>query len=70
MNKILDIISDILDIEKDSLSMETKRIDLKEWDSLAHIQIIMELESEFNIKIPFEEVLEINVIKDLVKYIK
>lgn len=70
MDEILKIISEILDVEKLSINQDTKRLDLEEWDSLAHIQIVMELESRFNIKIPFEEVIEINEIRDIVKYIK
>ena len=65
MDRLLELISNLFDIDKEDLGMDTKREELDEWDSLAHIQLILELESEYDIKIPFEEVVEINSIKDI-----
>ncbi len=70
MDRLLELISNLFDIDKEDLGMDTKREELDEWDSLAHIQLILELESEYDIKIPFEEVVEINSIKDILKYIE
>jgi acyl carrier protein len=52
-NKIKEIIATILDIEKESLSLESEINDTLGWDSLKQMIIISALEEE--LKITFEE---------------
>lgn len=65
-DKLFGIIADILEIDKMRLSKETKIEDIPEWDSLAHIRIIAEIEEEFNIQIPLNKVMDIATIADLI----
>lgn len=69
-DKLMDIIADALDIDKNRLSLDTQKSEIEEWDSLGHLIILSMVESEFNIKIPFEKVNEINKIEDFLEYIK
>ncbi len=68
-DKLYGIIVDILEIDKMCLSKETKIEDIPEWDSLAHIRIIAEIEEELNIQIPLNKVMDIATIADLIGYI-
>ncbi len=70
VDKLIDAIAEALEIEKDRLNLDTQKSEIEEWDSLGHLIILSMVESEFNIKIPFEEVNEINKIEDFLKYIK
>lgn len=70
MEKLIDIIAEVLYIDKSTLTAESNRESIEEWDSLAHIQIVAELEDVFEIKIPFEEIMSINKISDFLKYIE
>ena len=70
VNKLIEVIAEALEIEKDSLSLDTQKSEIEEWDSLGHLIVLSMVESEFNIKIPFEEVNEINKIEDFLQYIK
>ena len=48
--KISEILMDILEVTSDNISS-----DLSEWDSLAHLNVVLALEEEFNVKIPPED---------------
>jgi acyl carrier protein len=49
-NSLTDIIKDVLDNDSIVLSRDTTAADIEEWDSLAHISIIVAVEKEFKIK--------------------
>ncbi|MBX1886679.1 acyl carrier protein [Campylobacter peloridis] len=58
-NKFYEILESILEVkvnENSNLSMQN----CKNWTSLAHIDIIMSLEEEFNIKFNKEELTNLN----------
>tara|TARA_Y100001958_G_C21131037_1_gene472367 strand:- start:376 stop:624 length:249 start_codon:yes stop_codon:yes gene_type:complete len=69
---IKEIVIDVLDID-DLNSFEfnefSKIDDFAEWDSLAHINIITQLESMFNIRFSLDEVESFAEIKDIIKSI-
>lgn len=69
LEKIQEIFRDIFDNEELTLTIETTKDDVEEWDSLATINIILALESEFGIKIVLEEAAEFNNIKYIVDLI-
>ncbi len=63
--KIIALIEDVLNVPKGTITEETKVEDVEEWDSLAHVAIIGELEEKLGIAIPLEESLEISSVKEL-----
>ena len=68
--KIQDIIAEVLNIDKDEITMDTTFIDDLGADSLDVFQIIMGLEEEFDIEIPNEEAEKIVTVADAVEAIK
>jgi len=66
--EILEIAKRVLETDKVDLFANRENID--EWDSLAHLQIISEVEDKFDISIPFEEVSDIKSLSDFLKYIE
>ena len=54
--QIQEIFCDVLDNEEIILEDETSSNDIDEWDSLAHIQLIVALEKHFKIKITSKEI--------------
>ena len=69
--KIRDIIVEQLDLDDaDSLTMETSLKDDLDDDSLDAVEVIMDLEEEFDIEIPDEEAENFKTIGDIVEYIK
>lgn len=69
-DKLITLIAEALEIDKSRLSLDTRKSELEEWDSLAHLIILSMVESELNIRIPFEKANEINKIEDFLQYVK
>jgi len=53
--KLTEIICDVLDDDTIILTRETTANDVEDWDSLAHISIIVATEKEFKIKFDLYE---------------
>ena len=71
---ILARISDIFraELEDDDLVVDltTKQIDLKGWDSLAHIRLVSAIENEFDVEFSLAEIEQIASVKQFVDIIK
>lgn len=65
--EIIALIEEILKVEPGTITEETRIEDVEEWDSLAHVMIIGELEEKLKISLPMEEAIEITSMKDLLK---
>lgn len=73
LESIKEVVIDILDIEDTDnfILTETSKIeDYSEWDSLAHINIITQLESIFDIRFSLDEVENIFEINDFIVILK
>lgn len=68
--KVIGIIARILEVDIEDVEMDTAIGDLPEWDSLHHLQIIVELQNEFNIEYPKEDLAELEDVSDLVALTK
>ena len=68
--KLQEIIADVLNVNADEITMETKFVDDLGADSLDVFQIVMGIEEEFDIEIPAEEVEQIVSVGDAVEKIK
>lgn len=70
LEKIKNILSHQFDIDVNSISEDTSFRDDLDADSLDLVELIMELEDEFDLEIEDEEVDSIEVVKDAVDYIE
>ncbi|SKB73990.1 acyl carrier protein [Lachnospiraceae bacterium] len=68
--KLQNIIADVLNVDKDEITMESTFADDLGADSLDVFQIIMGIEQEFDINIETEEVEKIVTVGDAVQKIK
>jgi acyl carrier protein len=68
--KVRDIISEQLGVDADEISMESSFMDDLGADSLDIVELIMALESEFDMEIPDEDAEKISIVSDVVDYIK
>ena len=69
-NRVKEIIVEQLDVEEDTITMEASFRDDLEADSLDVVELVMELEDEFEIEIADEEAENINTVGDAVQYIE
>ncbi len=56
--------------ERDDITMDSDREEIEQWDSLAHVMLIGEVESEFRVKIPFEAIGQIRSLKDIRRFLE
>ena len=70
IDKVKEIIAEELGIEVSSIKPDSNIVEDLEADSLSIMQIVMELESEYDIKIPEEKILEIKTVQQVVDAIK
>ena len=68
--KLQRIISEVLNIDADKITMDSTFIDDLGADSLDVFQIIMGIEEEFDIEIPEDAAESINTVSDAVEQIK
>jgi len=69
-DRVTNIISNQLDVEKDKVKLETNFINDLGADSLDIVELVMELEEEFDMSIPDEDAEKIRTVGDAVDYIK
>lgn len=62
--------SEILDISPETIKSNSKQEDIPEWDSLAHLRLIMSIEETFSVKFPMLEIPKYKSVDDLVAEIK
>ena len=68
--RLQEIFRDVFDNEDIVISNDTVAEDIEEWDSLAHIQLIKELESVFGIKLTSKEILSWDNVGEMVDAIQ
>ena len=67
--KVRDIIEKELGVEREKLSYEASFIEDLRADSLDIVELVMELEKEFNIDIPDEDAEKLRTVGDAIKYL-
>lgn len=67
--KVLKIFSILMDVSIENLNKNSNPDTIKNWDSLSHVKMIMEIESEFNIDLLPDEAMDIFSIDDAIKII-
>lgn len=67
---IRDILSEITDAPKESINLETRFIDLPDWDSLRAISFLAYCESAFGVSFPLSIMSKVNTVGELVDAIR
>ena len=65
--EIIALIEDLLKVPAGTITIDTQIADVEEWDSLAHVMIIGELESAMGIEIPLDDAIELTSVKELLE---
>lgn len=68
--KLYEIIAEVLEIEKDRVTADLMMEDTEEWDSIAHIRIVAEIEESLVAEIPFDKIADIKSVQDFLDIIK
>lgn len=66
--KLLNIAKEILEVE--NITLDTNREECTEWDSAAHLILLSEIEEQFEVEVPIEEVDSIKYLRDFLKFVE
>lgn len=69
-DKIIELIARVLNVPKSEVTLETEIGELDEWDSLRNVQIIAQLEKEFDVKITPDMIMDLEDVSDIVGLIR
>lgn len=67
--KLQDIFRDVFDNEDIVITVDTVAEDIDEWDSLAHVLLVKELEKKFGVKLTSKEILSWDCIGEMIDLI-
>lgn len=70
LDKVKQLVVDQIGVTADELDMDTNLMNDLEADSLDAVEIIMAMESEFDIEIPDEDAEKFLTIRDMVEYLE
>ncbi|MCI8887574.1 MAG: acyl carrier protein [Hungatella sp.] len=69
MDKFLEFVADIMEVDASEISMDTLYKEGK-WDSIMMLTLIMEIEAEYKVSIPIEKVGNVKTMADLYAFVK
>lgn len=70
LEKIIQIVGDQMGVDKSEITAETSFVDDLNADSLDTVELVMELEDEFDMSIPDEEAEKLKTVGDAVTYVE
>jgi acyl carrier protein len=69
LNELKIIFHDVFDDDELEISGETTAEDIEEWDSLTHINLVVTIEKEFNLRFSLGELQELKNVGDMVNLV-
>jgi acyl carrier protein len=70
LETVENIMRDIFDDENLVVSLETTADNIEEWDSLSNMNLIVEIENQFNIQMSIQDLESMKSVSDIVQNIK
>tara|TARA_B110000114_G_C14944426_1_gene337723 strand:- start:379 stop:600 length:222 start_codon:yes stop_codon:yes gene_type:complete len=67
-NEFLNIIKKALNEKQQNLTLDTKLKDIKKWDSLANVRVLLDLNKKSSAKLKISEIINFKNLKDLFRY--
>jgi acyl carrier protein len=68
--RLTEVFRDVLDNNSVVLSRETTAADIEEWDSLAHISLLVAIEKEFTVRLDLIEIKQLQNVGDMLDLIQ
>lgn len=69
MNKFLEFVAEIFEVNVEKLSDDTTYKSIPQWTSLMHLRLVAEIEIHYGVEIPIDEVPDIKTLADFYNYI-
>jgi len=65
LREVNEIFCDVLDLKNLKIGYQTNSGNLEEWDSLAHIQLVVAIEKHFNVRFTAKEMQKFNNVGEM-----
>lgn len=69
-NKVKEILSQILGVDKGRITESLSIGDIPQWDSMGNIAIISAIEEAFGVEIPMEDLFELTSVKGITDWLE
>lgn len=70
LSNVIKITAESLGVRESDVNENTLMEEMEEWDSLTHMELIANLESEYNIEFTVDEIMEMVSIRKIVQQIE
>lgn len=69
-SSFLGFVAGILDVPRESISLDTAYESIPEWDSVMQLRLTLEIGTEYNVEIPVDEIADIKTLGGFYKYVQ
>ena len=69
-SSFLDFVAGILDVPRETISLDTAYESIPEWDSVMQLRLTLEIGTEYNVEIPVDEIADIKTLGGFYKYVQ
>lgn len=69
-SKLKGILAKVLLIDENMISDDMSRKKVEEWDSMAHLMLVSEIEADFQVAISDDDIMEIQTVGDIRRILK
>jgi len=70
LNRLQDIFRDVFDEDEMVITPTTTNEDIEDWDSMAQLNLVVNIEKEFKVKFKVEEIAKIRKVNDFIVLIE
>jgi acyl carrier protein len=67
--KLRETVADVLDLDTSLVTEDLARGEIQQWDSLAHLRLVSEVESVFNVQFTMQQIGDITTFADLARLV-
>jgi len=67
--KVIEIIAGVLEVAPDEITLESSIGDFPKWDSLGNLNILQEVQDEFDIELDPEEIIDLEDVNDIINIV-
>jgi len=64
-SKLIELTGQIFEVNTTTLSLDSSRDTVPEWDSLAHLKLFLEIEEQFKMSFSFDEIKNIKSLNEI-----
>jgi len=69
-DKLFKIIASVLEMDVKEVNEDFSESSSEKWDSLAQLMMMEEIETEFKVNIPIEDVMELTSVKRILEFLE